>query len=195
MITIWNPGINLLLSCEDLKSPALSITFTFWIETNHIEEICPDINLIKFSTSWHFVLKCWFSYLPHTITHYYDFITGGMASQITSLAVVYRLLRHRSKKTPQLRVTGLCEGNSPMAGEFPAQRSSNAENVSIWWRHHARLISETEIFCWYPGASNFKNLWSYEAAMYISFTIAVWFLGGNMKQKHSCFPWSISTIL
>ena len=22
-------------------------------------------------------------------------------------------------------------------GEFPAQRASNAENVSIWWRHHA----------------------------------------------------------
>ena len=23
-----------------------------------------------------------------------------------------------------------------MAGEFPAQRDSSAENVSIWWRHH-----------------------------------------------------------
>ena len=23
-----------------------------------------------------------------------------------------------------------------MIGEFPAQRASNAENVSIWWRHH-----------------------------------------------------------
>ena len=22
-------------------------------------------------------------------------------------------------------------------GEFPAQLASNAENVSIWWRHHA----------------------------------------------------------
>ena len=27
-------------------------------------------------------------------------------------------------------------GNSPVTGEFPAQRASNAENVSIWWRHH-----------------------------------------------------------
>ena len=23
-----------------------------------------------------------------------------------------------------------------MTGEFPAQRDSNAENDSIWWRHH-----------------------------------------------------------
>ena len=42
----------------------------------------------------------------------------------------------RWKKISKLRVTGLCEGNSPMTGEFPAQRASNAENVSIWWHHH-----------------------------------------------------------
>ena len=42
----------------------------------------------------------------------------------------------RSKKTSKLRVTGLCVGNSPGTGEFPAQKASNAENVSIWWRHH-----------------------------------------------------------
>ena len=35
-----------------------------------------------------------------------------------------------------LRVTGICAGNSPGTGEFPAQMVSNAENVSIWWRHH-----------------------------------------------------------
>ena len=28
-------------------------------------------------------------------------------------------------------------GNSPGNGEFPAQMASNAENVSIWWCHHA----------------------------------------------------------
>ena len=48
------------------------------------------------------------------------------------------LIRRRSKKTSKLRVTGLCVGNSPGTGEFPAQRASNAENVSIWWRHHVK---------------------------------------------------------
>ena len=47
-----------------------------------------------------------------------------------------RLFRRRLKKTSKLRVTGLCAGNSPGSGEFPAQIASNAENVSIWWRHH-----------------------------------------------------------
>ena len=49
-----------------------------------------------------------------------------------------RLFRHRSKKTSKLRVTGLC-GTSPMTGEFAAQMASDAENVSIWWRHHVTM--------------------------------------------------------
>ena len=47
-----------------------------------------------------------------------------------------RLFRRRSKKTSKRRVTGLCAWNSPGTGEFPAQKASNAENVSIGWRHH-----------------------------------------------------------
>ena len=53
-----------------------------------------------------------------------------------------RLFRRRSKKTSKLRVTGLCTGNSPVPGEFPAQMASNAENVSIWWRHHVWRIGD-----------------------------------------------------
>ena len=56
-----------------------------------------------------------------------------------------RLFRHRSKKTSKLRVTGLCAGNSPEAGEFPAQMASNAENASIWWRHHDDCESYTSM--------------------------------------------------
>ena len=35
------------------------------------------------------------------------------------------------KKTPKLHVTGLCEGNSPGTGEFPALRASNAEMFPV----------------------------------------------------------------
>ena len=63
---------------------------------------------------------------------------SAMTSQIADVLIVYSAVcSNRSKKTSKLRVTGLCEGNSPVTGEFPAQRASNAENVSIWWRHHA----------------------------------------------------------
>ena len=67
---------------------------------------------------------------------------SAMASQITSLMIVYSTVysRRRSNKTSNLRATGLCAGNSPVAGEFPAQMTKNAENVSIWWRHHAGIL-------------------------------------------------------
>ena len=72
------------------------------------------------------------------VIHYNDVIMSAMASQITSLMIVYSAVysRRRSQKTSKLPVTGLCAGNSPVTGEFPAQRASNAENVSICWRHH-----------------------------------------------------------
>ena len=48
-----------------------------------------------------------------------------------------RLFKRRSKKTSKRgRTTGLYAGNSAVTGEFPAQKASNAENASIWWRHH-----------------------------------------------------------
>ena len=65
---------------------------------------------------------------------------GAMASQITSLTIVYCTVYlgagAGAKKTSKLRVTGLCAGNSPVTGELPAHMPSHAENVSIWWRHH-----------------------------------------------------------
>ena len=50
-----------------------------------------------------------------------------------------RLFTRRSKNISKLHVTGLCAGNSPETGEFPAQRASNVENFPIWWRHHVVL--------------------------------------------------------
>ena len=61
----------------------------------------------------------------------------GVSNHQPHDCLLNRLFRHRSKETSKLRVTGLCEGNSPVTGEFTAQRASNAENVSICWRHHA----------------------------------------------------------
>ena len=63
---------------------------------------------------------------------------AAMASQITSITIVYSTVYSDTdqKKTSKLRVTGLCEGNSPVTGEFPTQMASNAQKASIWWRHH-----------------------------------------------------------
>ena len=77
----------------------------------------------------------------HTNVHYSDVIMGSMASQITSLSIVYSTVysRCRSKKISKLCVTGLCWGNSPVTGQLPREMASNVENISIWWRHHVTL--------------------------------------------------------
>ena len=116
---------------------------------SHLVEIYVNVNRILLTLYKDLSWPPWQSFMSSSgqsfwpgvlipLTHYNDIIMSAMASQITSLTIIYSTVysRRRSKKTPKLRVTGLCEGNSPVTGEFPGQRASNAESVSIWWRHH-----------------------------------------------------------
>ena len=66
----------------------------------------------------------------------------GVSNHQRVVCLLKRLFRLRSKKTSKLCVTGLCGGNSPVTDEFPAQRASNTESLSIWWRHHVILIAQ-----------------------------------------------------
>ena len=65
-----------------------------------------------------------------------------MASQITSLTVVYSTVYSDAdqRNIKALRHWPLY-GEFTGTGEFPAQRASYAENVSIWWRHHVTPVS------------------------------------------------------
>ena len=73
---------------------------------------------------------------PANLLHHDYVLMGLMTSQMASLTGVYSTVySDTSKKASKLRVTGLCAGNSLGTVEFPAQMASNAENVSIWWRH------------------------------------------------------------
>ena len=71
---------------------------------------------------------------------------SAMASQITSRTINYSTVYSGAdQRKHQPRVTGLCAGNSPVTGEFPAQMASNAENVPIWWRHHGKQRDKVNI--------------------------------------------------
>ena len=64
----------------------------------------------------------------------------GVSNHQPHDCLLNRFFSRTSKKISKLRVTGFCEGNSPVAG--------NVENVSIWWRHHenrdwAALFNDT----------------------------------------------------
>ena len=72
----------------------------------------------------------------------------GVSYQQPHNCLLNRLFRRTSKKISKLLVTGLCAGNSPVTGEFPAQRARNAENISIWWRHHGQKSGRNPPVTW-----------------------------------------------
>ena len=141
--------------------PKMSMNLLMSSTMNNIYLVCWQPNgpllesrILKPQSWYHFLKQChilirWLlNGCDHIVwsfvfIHYCDVIMGAIASQITSLTIVYSIVYSgaNQKKTSKLRVTGLCAGNSPAPGEFPAQMASNAENVSIWWRHHMLFAS------------------------------------------------------
>ena len=86
--------------------------------------------------------------IVHLPLHWRHNEHDGISNQQPYDCLLNRLFMRRSKETSNLCVTGLCAGSSPVTGEFPAQMASNAENVSIWWRLHARLICDAITLVW-----------------------------------------------
>ena len=72
---------------------------------------------------------------------------NGVSNHQPHGCLLDRYSRRKLKKMSKLGVTGLCVGNSPVTGEFRAQRTSNAQNGSICWRHH------------YLGSISFRPVW------------------------------------
>ena len=71
--------------------------------------------------------------------HYSDVIMGTMGSQITSLTIVYSTVYSGADKGKHQSTASLAivRGIHWWLVNSHAQMASNAENVSIWWRHHA----------------------------------------------------------
>ena len=75
---------------------------------------------------WSISQDAWLIMLP---LHWRHNEHDGASNHQPHDCLLNRLFRRRSKKTSKLRFNDLCEGNSPVTGEFPAQRDSNAEIV------------------------------------------------------------------
>ena len=89
--------------CLILRHP--SVATSFWRNDDVIITPCVRWDLSFWETQ------------KQTPVHYNDVIMGVMASQITSLTVIYSTFY--SGADQRTRVIGLCEGNSPVTGKFP----------------------------------------------------------------------------
>ena len=102
---------------------------------------------------------------------------SGVSNHRPHNCLLNRLVRRRSKKTSKLRVTGLCARNSPVTGEFPAQMASNAENVSIWLRHHGQLFRAWSI--------NYIPQYLWDVSTYPSLDTCFWHQSPHVAHKYS----------
>ena len=114
--------------------------------------------------------------------HYSDVIMGAMASQITSLTIVYSTVYTSAGQGKHQSSTSLAfvlpsrwpfAGNSPLTGEFPAQMVSNVENVSIWWHHHVKHKSDLWLYMYILNVSwDIAETWHFFIA-YMSILVKI----------------------
>ena len=85
-------------------------------------------------------------YLP---LHYGGVRMSAIASQITILRIGYSTVYSDAdqRKHQSFAPLAFVRGIPRVTGEFPAQRASNAENVSIWWRHHTNSFLAHQVLC------------------------------------------------
>ena len=69
----------------------------------------------------------------------------------------------------KLCVTELCGGNPPVVTSgFPLQRASNAQNILIWWRHHAHYhVIKINV-----KLMGNKNIWNISLLIMVQFLIS-----------------------
>ena len=107
-------------------SVALSMRKLLWCE------------LIKFLSHCSFVTQ-WY---------YGDVTMNAMAYQTTGV-IAQSFVQAQIKDGSKTPRHWPMWGNPPMTGGFPSQRASNAENFSVWWRHHdASMISVAIVYHW-----------------------------------------------
>ena len=131
--------------------------------------------LRAFTICWITLSVLW-QYLPLQWRHNES---DGVSNHQPHDYLLNRYSSRRWQKTSKIHVTGLCVGNSPVTGEFPAQRARNAVNVFIWWRHHARTVWHCEIFI--VSAADCKC--EGPKACISNFAVIVWRRAPNTCQK------------
>ena len=142
--------------------------------------ICIGIAMKRVMTkNWEYDLKMPPSYrMIYSSLRWRHNERDGVSNQQLHDRLPKPLFRRRSRKTSKLRVTGLCEANSPVTGEFPAQRASNAENVSIWWRHHEKFFSAGTLYhttsCFGLASVSIKYTYRFVVDSNMDDSIGIW---------------------
>ena len=117
--------------------------------------------------NWQLRTRLWYLHHQHAgetmVLHYSDDIMGMIASQITSLTIVYSTIYSDADQRKHQSSASLAF----VWGIHRGQMASNAENISIWWRHHGTKPSK-----WYVPWSH--HWFSEQVVSVVSLSHWVW---------------------
>ena len=100
-------------------------------------------------------------------SHYGDVIMGTIASLITSPTVVYSTVYSDANERKHQSSASLAF----VRGIHRAQMASNAENVSIWWRHHDMSRDCNLMSCNIPRALHWSEKFLMTTVLYVTFHV------------------------
>ena len=117
-------GGEIILGNMKIHHDVLYFLKTKW--HNLLESFVEDNGLLILHVQSH---GCWWSVQVALQWRHNE--PNGISTNRCIDCLLNRLFMHRSKKISKPCITGLCEGNSLVTGEFPALRAHNAENVPL----------------------------------------------------------------
>ena len=103
------------------------------------------------------------------LSYYDDVIMSAMASKITNGCLLKRLFR-----PAQIKENIKAPRHWPLWGELTDDRASNAENFSIWWRHHHQLDPNVNVAVKFE--SKYSNFLSRNFTLFRPRCMYVWIL-------------------
>ena len=129
------------MNCQDIITTMPPMFHKLW--QPHETQLCYQLTSnVQRGPATPFYWSRW----PNLEFHYSDVIMDAIASQITSFTIVYSVVcsgaDQRKHQSSVSRAFVREIHRSPVTGEFPAQKASNAElGCFLWWRHHDRQRS------------------------------------------------------
>ena len=131
IIVLGHLQAGLILASSQWETSLQSNAVSHWLDASLESALCKHSN--------GHVRVDWRN--THRTRHYSDAIMSTMASQITTASRVFT----QPFVQAQIKENIKAPHRWPLWGEFtddrwiPRTKASNAENASIWWRHHVML--------------------------------------------------------
>ena len=142
-----SPGLGCKTSCVRAtnSSTSLPVTSIFWKrkKRNSISSFWykeEPLLLLHFRKEWTFVCTP----LKTTLQWYHNEYNGISNNQRLD-CLLNQIVQAQIKENIKSLHHWPLRGNTPVTSGFPSQRASNAENVSIWWRHHHPGMEDDEL--------------------------------------------------